>query len=62
MTGDVMVLNVRGGARICVPAVLNQITPYILLEQEDWFEDEIRFVRDVHSSSVLNTINYSFDA
>lgn len=35
----------RGGARICVPDTLQQITPYVLLEQEDWFEDEIRFVR-----------------
>jgi FkbM family methyltransferase len=40
-----LVLNVRGGARMCVPAALDQITPYVLLEQEDWFEDEIRFVR-----------------
>lgn len=40
-----LVLNVRGGARFCVPATLDQITPYVLLEQEDWFEDEIRFVR-----------------
>lgn len=40
-----LVLNVRGGARLCVPAVIDQITPYVLLEQEDWFEDEIRFVR-----------------
>lgn len=39
------ILNVRGGARICVPATTDQITPYVLLEQEDWFEDEIRFVR-----------------
>ena len=38
-------LNVAGGARICVPLSLDQITPYVLLEQEDWFEDEIRFVR-----------------
>jgi FkbM family methyltransferase len=40
-----LVLNVRGGARICVPADLRLITPYILVEQEDWFEDEISFVR-----------------
>ncbi len=38
-------LNVAGGARICVPLTLDQVTPYVLLEQEDWFEDEIRFVR-----------------
>ena len=38
-------LNVRGNARICVPPSLELITPYVLLEQEDWFEDEIPFVR-----------------
>ncbi|MBC7802824.1 MAG: FkbM family methyltransferase [Candidatus Parcubacteria bacterium] len=38
-------LNVRGGARLAVPAALNQLSTNILLEQEDWFEDEIRFVR-----------------
>jgi protein O-GlcNAc transferase len=38
-------LAIAGGARLCVPAALDQITPYVLLEQEDWFEDEIRFVR-----------------
>ena len=40
-----LVLNVRGGVRLCVPADISQITPYVLLEQEDWFEEEIRFVR-----------------
>jgi FkbM family methyltransferase len=43
--GDALVLNIRGNARLCVPRALDQITPYVLLEQEDWFEDEIRFVR-----------------
>jgi FkbM family methyltransferase len=40
-----LVLNVRGGARLCVPEDFSHITPYVLLEQEDWFEHEIRFVR-----------------
>jgi FkbM family methyltransferase len=40
-----LVLNARGGARLCLPAVFDVITTYVLLEQEDWFEDEIRFVR-----------------
>ena len=40
-----LTLNIRGGARICVPHSVQLITPYVLLEQEDWFEDEIRFVR-----------------
>ncbi len=42
---DVCVINVRGGARMAVPAALDCVTTYILLEQEDWFEDEIRLVR-----------------
>ena len=33
------------GVRLVVPDSLNLITPYVLLEQEDWFEDEIKFVR-----------------
>ena len=28
-----------------MPRDIGQITPYVLLEQEDWFETEIRFVR-----------------
>jgi protein O-GlcNAc transferase len=40
-----IVLNVAAGARLCVPRDIGQITPYVLLEQEDWFEAEIRFVR-----------------
>jgi FkbM family methyltransferase len=42
---DTITLTIHGGARIRVPNALDQITPYVLLEQEDWFEDEIRFVR-----------------
>jgi FkbM family methyltransferase len=45
VTGGELIVNVQGGARLCVPADVRQYTPYILLEQEDWFEDEIRFVR-----------------
>jgi FkbM family methyltransferase len=33
------------GVRVVVPDSLNLITPYVLLEQEDWFEDEIKFLR-----------------
>ena len=44
-TAEDLVLNVRGGARLQVPASLDRITTYVLLEQEDWFEEEIRFVR-----------------
>ena len=44
MTSAITV-NTRGNARICVPYALDQITTFVLLEQEDWFEDEIHFVR-----------------
>ena len=40
-----LLLNVRGDARIAVLPSLAQTTTYVLLEQEDWFEEEIRFVR-----------------
>ena len=33
------------GVRVVVPDSLELITPYVLREQGDWFEDEIRFVR-----------------
>jgi FkbM family methyltransferase len=40
-----MSVDIAGGVRVRVPAKLDELTPYVLLEQEDWFEDEIRFVR-----------------
>jgi FkbM family methyltransferase len=33
------------GVRVVVPDSLDLITPYVLLEQQDWFEDEIKFLR-----------------
>jgi FkbM family methyltransferase len=44
-TPSTITVTIRGGARICVPYSIALITPYVLLEQEDWFEDEVRFVR-----------------
>lgn len=38
-------IEIKGGAFVCVPNNINLLTPYILLEQEDWFEDEIKFMR-----------------
>jgi FkbM family methyltransferase len=38
-------LTLVDGVRIVVPDSLDLITPYVLLEQEDWFEDEIKFLR-----------------
>lgn len=38
-------LTLLDGVRIVVPDSLDLITPYVLREQEDWFEDEIKFLR-----------------
>ena len=38
-------LSLVDGVRIVVPDSLHLITPYVLLEQQDWFEDEIKFLR-----------------
>jgi len=41
---DELYVRVKGGGEICVPAG-RSITTYVLIEQEDWFEKEIAFVR-----------------
>jgi FkbM family methyltransferase len=41
----VLRLKLRDGINIVVPASLSAITTYVLLEQEEWFEKEIKFVR-----------------
>jgi hypothetical protein len=38
-------LEIAGGARVVTPDSLNLITPYVLYEQQDWFEDEIVYLR-----------------
>jgi FkbM family methyltransferase len=38
-------LEIAGGARVVTPDSANLITPYVLYEQRDWFEDEIGFLR-----------------
>lgn len=42
---ETLTIAIHGGVRVCVPNSLQLLTPYVLLEQEDWFEDEIGFVR-----------------
>jgi FkbM family methyltransferase len=44
MTGSLTIALVDG-VRVVVPDSLDLITPFVLLEQQDWFEDEIRFLR-----------------
>jgi protein O-GlcNAc transferase len=44
-TEQTVTLGLPGGVRVVVPDSLDLITPYVLREQEDWFEDELAFVR-----------------
>jgi FkbM family methyltransferase len=44
-TNQVLAITIQDGVRVCVPGTIHLMTPYVLLEQEDWFEDEISFVR-----------------
>lgn len=39
------ILTMIDGVKIVVPDSLELITPYVLREQQDWFEDEIKFIR-----------------
>ena len=43
-------LTLVDGVRLTVPDSLNLITTYVLREQEDWFEDEIKFLRHLLKS------------
>lgn len=45
--GAPLVLPIVDGLKVVVPDSIDLITPYVLREQHDWFEDEIRFVRRV---------------
>lgn len=38
-------VEIAGGAQVCVPNDVRLMTPYVLQEQHDWFEDEIKFLR-----------------
>jgi FkbM family methyltransferase len=38
-------IEMTGGVRVVCPGNIGYMTSYVLAEQNDWFEDEIRFVR-----------------
>ena len=40
-------ISIAGGLKVAVPPAAVLMTPFILLEQEDWFEDEIKFIRRI---------------
>src|SRR5580658_2434669 len=39
--------EIAGGVRIVVPNSFNLLTPYVLYEQHDWFEEELGFLRRI---------------
>lgn len=43
--GPTLALTITDGVQVVVPNSLDLLTPYVLIEQQDWFEDEIKFLR-----------------
>ena len=42
--GETLLVRIKGDVQVCVANDIDQITPYVLLEQEGWFEAEAPFV------------------
>jgi FkbM family methyltransferase len=42
-----LAIEMAGAVRLCCPDDLRLMTPYVLSEQGDWFEDEIKFLRSL---------------
>ena len=42
-------VEIVNGVHVTVPDSLQFMTTYILREQNDWFEDEIKFLRDLRA-------------
>ena len=43
--GQLSMCHIKGGVAVSVPSSLELLARFVLLEQEDWFEQEIGFVR-----------------
>ncbi|EXJ16914.1 FkbM family methyltransferase [Imhoffiella purpurea] len=39
------IVNIQGDVKVCVPADIHCVTTYVLLEQEDWYEPELGWLR-----------------
>lgn len=46
-TSNTIAVELVDGTKVLVPDSLEQITSYVLQEQGDWFEDEIKFLRQL---------------
>lgn len=49
---DFWPVEIKGQIKVCVSKNLNQMSTYVLLEQEDWFEDEMQFIRSYITSNM----------
>lgn len=48
----IKIITLVDGVKVCVPNSLHLISSYVLEEQLDWFEDEIKFIRKIiHSGN-----------
>lgn len=47
MTNSHWTLTMADDIKVCVPPDVKRMTTYVLLEQEDWFESELRFLRNL---------------
>ncbi|MAO63645.1 MAG: hypothetical protein CL666_01465 [Balneola sp.] len=43
---DTYKIKTKDGVTICTPPDLKMMTPYVLLEQNEWYENELDFIRD----------------
>lgn len=56
-----LTIRIAGDVSVCVPNDIRLMTPYVLLEQEDWFEDDIHFVRRlVHPGDAVVDIGANY--
>ena len=43
---DYWPVKIKGDVIVCVEPMVQHMSSYVLLEQEDWFEDELEFIRE----------------
>jgi len=53
---DFWPVRLKENVTVCVQPTVGQMSSYVLLEQEDWFEDEMSFVRELVTPEM-----YAFD-
>lgn len=44
---NIKIITMTDSVKVCVPDSLHLISSYVLEEQRDWFEDEIKFIRKI---------------